>query len=116
MRILLPFLLMLMVAGACSHTGTAPLPPNKMQEVLLDIHIAESWSVLLSRDSTQPNTMQRHEDSLVAFYQQIFRHHQVTGKEFMESLDWYRQHPQELDSIYMRMIPEATLLESSVPQ
>jgi hypothetical protein len=102
---LLPLLL------SCSDARQAPIPPARMQAVLGDIHIAESYSVFLKQDSLH-KAKERNPDSLAVFYRSVFRHHGITPEQFNEGINWYRMHPEELDSIYTRMIPEITRLDA----
>jgi hypothetical protein len=107
------FLLVLSLGSiGCTEKATAPLSPGKMQQVLYDIHLAEAYSTMARKDSTQ----RRHErdmDSLGIYYAAIFKHHQLSVDQFQESLQWYKQHPEQLDSVYSKMIPEMLKLEAS---
>lgn len=47
-------------------------------------------------------------DSLTLYYQEILAHHNITQEEFLESLSWYKNHPDELDTIYNCMIPKVS--------
>ncbi len=90
---------------ACKKEREAHLSQERMQQVLLDVHLAETYSMALHPDSIKRN-IERNSDSLAAFYLYIFDHHKISRAVFEESLDWYMQHPQELDSIYARMIAD----------
>lgn len=102
----------LIILSACRPAASPEIPPEKMQHVLMDIHFAETWSTFLQRDSNDQKSMLRQEDSLASFYQAVFRHHDITLDAFLQSLDWYKRHPEKMDSIYIRMIPEASALEA----
>ena len=101
---------MAMFAGSCKQQNDNHLPPGKMPQVLFDIHLAETYSVIVKKDSSNRNT-DRNLDSLALFYRSVFRHHNISRQEFVQSLSWYKRHPQELDSIYSRLIPEMSKLE-----
>ena len=101
------------LAVACRQQSQPHLPPDKMQRLLFDIHLAETYSMTLHEDSTKRN-VERNQDSLALFYRSIFKHHQITEKEFDESFDWYKQNPEQLDSIYASMISEMSKLEGFV--
>jgi len=98
-------------AISCGKEESARLPAAQMQKILFDIHLAETYSMSLHKDSTKRNT-ERNLDSLAVFYASIFKHHKITQEEFEQSLDWYKQNPEELDSIYTNLIPEVSKLES----
>jgi hypothetical protein len=43
---------------------------------------------------------------LSVYYQEIFAHHNITQEQFIESLAWYKNHPEELDTLYNNLIPK----------
>lgn len=96
---------------SCNETNAPHFPPDKMQAILQDIHLAESYSTVIRQDSLHRGA-ERDYDSLAVYYQTIFRHYHTDDKEFEQSLTWYKQHPEELDSIYIRMIDSLTRLEN----
>ena len=96
---------------SCEEMNAPHYPPAKMQAILQDIHTAESYSIILKQDSSRRGA-QRDYDSLAFYYQTIFQHYDTDEKEFEQSLKWYKQHPQELDSTYIRMIDSLTVLET----
>lgn len=95
---------------ACNVGESSHLPREKMQKILYDIHIAETYSVIIMQDSVS-RTSEKNLDSLAHFYNTIFKHYGITAEQFGKSLDWYKQNPSELDSIYVAMIPEMSKLE-----
>jgi hypothetical protein len=105
------FPLLFVFCLSCSEKEEAHLPPAKMQQILYDIHLAEAYSTMALRDSTHRRS-ERNIDSLALYYATIFRHHKLSAAEFNRSLDWYKQHPEELDSIYTKMIPDMLKLET----
>lgn len=102
--------LFIVLAVSCSKKEREHLPPAQMQAVLYDVHLAEVYSIVLMRDSNNRST-ERNPDSLAYFYKSVLHHHNITWAQFEESLKWYEEHPEELDSIYNRMIPEMSKLE-----
>ena len=108
LRLFLPPLFLIFSCHAPSETH---LSPKKMQAVLLDLQLAEAYSIALNQDSMQRNTI-RDYDSLAVFYRAVWKKHGITEAQYLESLQWYKQHPEQLDSIYNRMIPEISRLES----
>jgi hypothetical protein len=86
------------------------LPSKKMEQVLLDVHLAESYSAL-AIDSLH-KAGEKNTDTLAAYYKTIFTHHGVTAEQFSQSLAWYKRHPEELDSIYEHMLPEITKMQA----
>lgn len=104
------FLVLLCLVMACNTNNGNHLPRETMQKILYDIHLAETYSVTMKQDSTNRNA-ERNLDSLAHFYNTIFKHYNITAAEFNTSLNWYKQNPSELDSIYVAMIPEMSKLE-----
>ena len=92
---------LLLTAISCNNQP-AHLSPEQMKDVLLDMHLAESYSTIAGPDSVRK--LGKNEDSLTKFYTVILHHHGVTTAQFIQSMDWYRDRPEQLDSIYSKMI------------
>lgn len=92
------FCCLIFFVASCKQE-TPHLPKDKMQQVLLDVQMAEVYSSMLPKD-TGLLAGAKETDSVAAFYQEVLQHHHVTAAELMQSLDWYRAHPAELDSVY----------------
>jgi hypothetical protein len=99
-RILFCFVLLLL--SACKKDAP-PMTPSRMAPILADLHVADAYSSLV-RDSLHPNA-EKNYDSLAGWTAQIFKKHGVSLQEFNKSMDWYRDHPVELDSLYAAVIP-----------
>jgi len=74
-----------------------------MQQILLDINIAEVYSTMV-HDSLH-TAGAKNEDSLAMYYNDIFAHHKVSRQEFEKSLAWYKAHPDDMDSMVNQMLP-----------
>lgn len=98
--------------ASCHQQETDHLPAQKMQQILLDVSTAEAYSIVMPKDSTK-KTSDKNEDSLAVFYKRILKHYNISQAEFDKSMDWYKKHPDELDTIYTKMIPEMTKLDTS---
>jgi len=107
---LLSCLFFLFAFASCQEEATSHLPAQKMEEILLDIHLAEAYSTMVPKDSTVRIT-DKNLDSLAVFYKKVFDNHQITQQQFLSSMKWYKEHPVELDSIYTRMIPRISEIE-----
>jgi hypothetical protein len=97
---------------SCKQDEAYHLSAEKMQEVLFDVHMAEAYSMELPKDSTYRRN-ERLMDSLAVHYKKIFRHHNITPQQYKESLNWYQHNPEELDSIYVKLIPQIMKLDKS---
>jgi hypothetical protein len=79
------------------------LSKEKMSNILADMHMIESMSMQHPRGG-DTNVVQLH-----TYYEDIYKHHQVTETDFKTSYDYYLHHPVLLDSVYSDVI---TLLSS----
>lgn len=87
------------------------LSPDKMAKVLTDLQVAEMYSTMVGRDTAAHKGQEKNLDSLAHYYKEILAHHQVSLDELNKSLEWYRQNPDQLDSVYTAMIPQLTALQ-----
>jgi hypothetical protein len=93
-------------------TDDTHLPPNKMEKVMLDIHLAESYSLLI-KDSLH-KVGEKNADSLAVYYKAIFSRHGITPEQFNQSMSWYKNHPEDFDSVYNRMIATAVKWQANM--
>jgi len=91
------------VLASCHRNMGNHIPPKVMSKVLYDINIAESYSIIL-KDSLHKNGV-KNTDSLAGFYKDIFAHYNITQQQFETSMTWYTEHPEDLDSMYLNMLP-----------
>ena len=85
-----------------------------MTQVLLELHLAEALAQHIPKDSLQNEI--KNTDSLVIFTREIFTKNQVTEKEFLQSLEWYKSKPELLDSMYQNILSEIAILHSKKVQ
>lgn len=100
----------------CNKGGGASdehLPPKLMQKVMMDVAEAETYCTHV-QDNVHRGSM-KNTDSLSAYYKTIFSHYKISQDEFYNSLEWYKNHPEELDSVYAKMIPAATAMAPKMP-
>lgn len=89
------------------------LPPKVMAQVVKDISLAEAYSTF-AKDSLHrggPKDL----DSLAFYYKEIFAHYNITAEQFQQSLDWYKGHATEMDSMYSGIMPIITKMQSAYP-
>jgi hypothetical protein len=104
LRIIVPALVLLLLLFSCKEKNEGEhLPPELMQKVLLDVNIAETYSTMV-KDSLYKNGA-KNLDSLASYYKQIFAHHHITQQQFNKSLDYYKAHIDEFDTLYNKMQP-----------
>lgn len=102
------FFLALLMVNCNNNKGI--LPQKKMTQVLLELHLAEALAQHLPKDSLQSEI--KNTDSLACFSKEIFTNNQVTEKEFLQSLEWYKSKPELLDSMYQNVLSEIAILHS----
>jgi Domain of unknown function (DUF4296) len=98
-RVLMVFIGMFL--GACGRKQDL-IPPDKMAKILMDVNLAENYS-MNAKDSLNKGNM-KNADSLAVYYAEIFEHYHVTDSEFSVTLDWYKAHPELIDSTYSKLI------------
>ena len=108
-RIFLVIILSIVLLPACKEADSPHLPREKMLAVMTDIHMAEVYSTMVN-DSTH-KSLNKNMDSLAYYYRSVLKHHNVTEDEFSESLDWYSKNPAELDTVYISIMAEISMLE-----
>ncbi len=77
----------------------------------MDVHLAEVYSIMIRKDSLHRGNERNH-DTLASFYKTVLKHHNISLEDFRQSINWYKLHPEEMDSIYGRMIPEMSTLDA----
>ena len=97
-------------AFSCKQADDQHLPPAKMEQIMFDIGIAESYSTK-SKDNTNFGGI-KNIDSLAVYYTDILAHHKVTPAEFRQSLNWYKKHPDDMDSLYTHLTIKADQLNA----
>ena len=87
------------------------IPQKDMLNILLDINIAESYSNLVKDSLHKDGT--KNIDSLTVYYKEIFAHHKITEAQFTQSLDWYKAHPETMDTLYEKIIAKVINFQST---
>ncbi len=82
-----------MIAGACSREKRLVLSEKKMEEVLLDYHLAEAMA------------RQKHADSTLSqeYLQLVLDKHGITAEELDSSLVYYTRHADQMEVIYAHL-------------
>jgi len=89
--------------GSSDKEKSKHLPDDKMEAVLTDIYLAEAYASSIPVDSTLKPKPPKNLDSLALFYTVILDKHKISYDDFAKSMDWYRNNPGQLDSIYRHM-------------
>jgi hypothetical protein len=98
------------VSGCDMTDGQPPLSKETMRSVLLDLNMAESYSTMVK--DTIRGSSSKNPDSLGTYYQAVFKHYGISRDEFDKSMAWYKERPNEMDSLFSGIIPIATRLQA----
>ncbi|GAB2835291.1 DUF4296 domain-containing protein [Ferruginibacter profundus] len=100
-------LLSVLFLSSCGNKNEIPkgiLKPAKMQTVLWDVLRADAFTFnFITRDSSK-----KPEAENVKLQQQIFTVHKVSRDEFYKSYEFYKTHPELMQTILDSMINKAT--------
>ncbi len=91
------------VFTACKSKNIYHMPPKQMEQVLLDITIAEAYCSQVKDSLHKAGT--KNYDSLAVYYSYILEHHKITADQLTQSLNWYKEHPADLDSVCTNILP-----------
>lgn len=109
-RLRLVILFILLISTGCwNKEKKAPegiLSKEQMIPVLVDIQLAEA--ALVIKNFHGDSAKQYAAD----YYNFIYIRHQVTKEEFEKSLNYYIEHPKQLDQIYSEVIAELSKKEA----
>ncbi len=98
---LLAFLLCCSILPSCKKKPAYHLPAKKMEEVLYDISIAETLSIMAANNNRMGGA--KNTDTLAHYYTATFARHHITKGQFDESMAWYKLHQEALDSVIKKV-------------
>lgn len=83
------------------------LTPEKMADVMVDIHLTQGvdQARVLTKDSTliSKETLQSY----------VFTNHSISQEEYQRSFDWYSNNLKEFDAVYARVIERLNQMEAA---
>lgn len=97
---------LLTFGNSCSQE-TKPLSTEKMSTILTEMHVAEAYSQFVGRDSLQSGM--KNLDSIKYFDAAILKENNTTETELRQSIDWYKNHPDLLDSVYQQVLTNISI-------
>lgn len=99
------YFLLICLLISCSGKNEMPdgiIDPDRMQEVLWDVFLADSWA----QHAKLKDTTIELSDEVKALSAEVFRLNGLSKEEFIKNYSWYRDHPeifnQVLDSLSSR--------------
>ena len=104
-KTILYFSLLILLSG-CGMRPLGILSYNKMVDILLDVHIAESAMKILDPTARR---IEKQE-----YYNTVFEKYDTTKEQFDKSLDWYSRRPKTLIAIYDDVRIKAEALQARV--
>ena len=103
------FLIAFLLFLACKPTFK-PLPPKDLEKLLADINFAETYCAQI-RDTAHKD-LGKNIDSLNYYYQAIMQHYHLTQDQLTANLEWCKANPEELDSVYAKVIVRTVTLQN----
>jgi hypothetical protein len=88
---------------SCSQTE---ISREKFIDLLVDIHLADGYL------SNQGYRIDAERGKINEGYTYILNKHQVTQKQFINTLEYYSRHTEQYDEIYNQVIEKLTRLET----
>lgn len=92
------FILLIFISGCSAKTGSPAdiLPEQQMEKVVWDVMQADEFvNQYLARDSSKNSKIER-----MKLYQQIFKLHHVSEKQFSSSFKYYSSRPDILKVMF----------------
>lgn len=87
------------------------IPIHQLKEVLLQMHLAESYALMAPKDS---NVQYIDTVLLAKNYNKIFMQNNISQKDFELSIQYYKNIPGMYDSIYQMILNDISVLQSKI--
>ncbi|MDB5121642.1 MAG: hypothetical protein JWN56_2860 [Sphingobacteriales bacterium] len=94
--ILVYFTLIFLTACTTNTSKQDIIEPDKMVEVLTDIHIVDGYISTFR----QSDTLKQRASS---YYAAVYKHHHIDSLTYKNSLEYYSRNPKLLDTIYYKV-------------
>jgi hypothetical protein len=101
----IPSVILCLIFLSCGNPKTE-IPQDILSEnsfigLLKDIHLAEAKFEL-----HKTKGMENAKNELAHNYSTIYKTHEITPDDFDKTLDYYAQHPEQLEKIYTRVLEQ----------
>ena len=96
-------LILLSCGNQQKETPQNILSENSFINLLKDIHLAEAKFEL-----HKTKGIENAKKELAHNYRAIYETHAITADDFDKTLDYYAQHPEQLEKIYTRVLEQLT--------
>ncbi|MFQ3332681.1 MAG: hypothetical protein ACI84S_000920 [Thalassomonas sp.] len=113
MKILLSILSVFLLACTSPKTEipTDILSETTFTNILKEVHLAEATFEL-----HKTKGMENAKNELAHNYSTIYKTHEITGDDFDKTLDYYAQHPEQLEKIYTSVLEELSKERTTLNQ
>ena len=104
-------LLLLSVAGCKQKFPPVPadiIPVTKMESILVAMHISDAVAEVKTLGDVNEKKLSQQ------YYEQIFRNHDITKKDFLKSYSFYQNNPVLLNKIYDDILGEMSKREAQI--
>ncbi|MBR2194105.1 MAG: DUF4296 domain-containing protein [Salinivirgaceae bacterium] len=108
MRYFWLFVVLAFALQSCSRDDGARPEINKdeLVDVLFDIHIADGYL------SYTGSRIDRNRDRIDGVYEYVLRKHNITPKQFSNTMKYYSRHADEYETLYNKVIEKLTKFET----
>ncbi len=99
--------------SSCEVEDAVPvtnIPSKTFEKILYDMQMADVYSQSVRKDTTESYGV-KNQDSLSRYYNEIFAHYNVTYEQFNTTMQWHKEHPMSLDSIYNNVLTRVSAEE-----
>jgi len=109
-------ILIILITVFTLQTGCKSLPDNppvasdKMSKILLDMQIAETYSLGLGDSVT--NKFEKNYDSLGVFYRSILKKYDISFEDFKDAMAWYGERPAKMDSLLSGVLTQLSEIKA----
>lgn len=105
---------MLFLMACSSQPKVNVLSPAKLEPVILDLQLAEAYAngTNVTRDA---HAVSSQHDSFALYRLRILNKHGISEQEYTRSMEWYSEHPDQLDSMYTHVLTKLNLLKEQKP-
>jgi hypothetical protein len=113
MKILLSILSVFLLACTSPKTEipTDILSETTFTNILKEVHLAEATFEL-----HKTKGMENAKNELAHNYSTIYKTHEITADDFDKTLDYYAQHPEQLEKIYTSVLEELSKERTTLNQ
>ena len=104
------FVVLAVALQSCSHEeGARPeISRDKLVDVLFDIHLTDGYLAYSG------SRIDRDHDKIVDSYDYVLRKHNITLKQFRNTMKYYSQHVDDYEKLYNKVIEKLTKYETEV--